>query len=257
MSLGGIDVVWIAGAAGIFFLGLVLITVLIVRGSSKSKSKTKPLQGVVSKGAAMAQTARIDGSKPASASSSDLEKAALHGQKENAGAMREAAPNEAAMRANRTAQPVVPLPTDRIIGNFSDPSGWRSPGGRPLPPGLDNSAYALGPLGGVQSAQSLEVHPGEKYLVEYTVRMVAPPKNGKPARYVVGPMFLDATDKVLSWGSIEAPFAANEHFGRIEAEAPPTATRVHLYIGGLWAQEEPHPDGVIAYTKATLRLVKS
>jgi hypothetical protein len=254
MLFSGENVVWIAGGAGVLLVLAVFLVIQMARSSGKSK--TKPSPAMASKGPPPPQTARNDGSKPAPVSPPSTERATPIGREFNKGAMTEGAQKEASLKPNNSMPQIAPLHVNQILGDFGDPSAWRNPGGKPPPPGLHESAYALGPRAGVQSAQSLEVHPGEKFIVEYTVRMVAAPKNGKPAAYVVGPMFRDAADKVLSWGSIEAPFGAIEHSGRIEKVAPPTATRVHLYIGGLWAAEEPQPDGVIAYTKATLRVAK-
>ena len=256
MSFGGIDAIWIASGGGVLFLALVVLLIMMARGSSRNKKKAVSVRSSSGESKAMLQSRTGDASKPLPRLASAPEKAAPVTWNDAFGVQLQPEVKVVPAKDNSLVLPTSPLLADRIVGDFKDSSAWCSPSGGALPPGLDKSEYALGPLAGVQSASSLAVRPSEKYIVEYSVRMVAAPKNGKLPHYIVGPMFLDADGKVLSWGSIEAPLNATEHSGRIEVEAPPGATRVHLYIGGLWAHQEPHPDGVIAYKRATLQAVK-
>ncbi len=145
---------------------------------------------------------------------------------------------------------------DSIVGDFSSKASWLSPGGGSPPTGLAGGAYTIGPMRGVISAESLAVQPGEIFVIDYSVRLIKAPKNGKPAVYVVGPMFMDIGGKVLSWGAIEPALTEQQRHSRVEVIPPAGAVRVWLYLGGLWAAEDPLPDGLLAYSRAALEVMK-
>ncbi len=151
--------------------------------------------------------------------------------------------------------PTPPAPTT-IIGNFTSVDGWQAAGGAPAPEGLVEGAYTFGPLGGTMSREFLPANPGEKFAVDYSVKLVKAPKNGKPANFVVGPMFLDAQGGVLGWGNVEPPLAEATRDAHVEMEAPAGTTTVRLYIGGMWASAPPIPNGEVAFTAAKLAVVK-
>ncbi len=142
-----------------------------------------------------------------------------------------------------------------IEANFDVPATWEGAGGGAYPTGLQQASYNLKAMAGARSREWLAVRPGDKLAVDYSVRLVSAPTNGKPPRYVVGAMFLDEKSNVLAWGSVEPPLAEASRSAHIEATAPEGAVRVHLYLGGMWSPEAPPPDGELAYFRAALSVV--
>ncbi len=172
-----------------------------------------------------------------------------------AGCEQAKAPEDVAAIAETPAAPAAPVPPAEIAGDFTSLDTWQSYGGGPAEAGLVEGAYAFAPNVGAMSRTSLTAKPGDKFTVDYTVKLVTAPGNGKAAQYVVGPMFLDAQGVVLAWGSVETALTEPTRTAHVEAEAPAGAFRAHLYIAGMWAAEAPAPDGKVAYTAAKLNTV--
>jgi hypothetical protein len=164
----------------------------------------------------------------------------------------QAPPAEVNMQEAAPAPAPEPAPAPTIVADFKSVDTWQSLGGGAAPEGLGDDGFVLGPMAGTMSRNILPATPGAKYVVDYSVSLVSPPKNGKPAAYVVGPLFLDDKGAVLSWGNVELPLTEEKRDGRVEMEAPAGAVTVQIYIGGMWAADEPTPDGSLKYTSAKL-----
>jgi hypothetical protein len=163
-----------------------------------------------------------------------------------------AAPAEKPVEAS-AGDPVPATPAAiEIVGDFTDVGNWQQLGGGPSPDSLVGGAYSFEPLIGAISRKSFPAKEGDRYAVDYTVNLVSTPTNGKEPTYVVGPMFLDATGSVLSWGKVEAPLTEATRTRRVESVAPAGTVVVHLRISGMWSKEQPSPDGIVSYTAAKL-----
>jgi hypothetical protein len=147
--------------------------------------------------------------------------------------------------------------SSEIVGIFTSSSAWQGPGGAASPSGLAEDRYVIDAMNGAVSRRFLPATSGQKFSVEYTVKLERAPTNGKPPLYVVGAMFLDSQGQILSWGSVEEPIIGPTRSRRIEATAPANAARVHLYIGGMWSADIPPPNGQVAYTTATLKRIST
>ena len=259
MALGGIELAWIAAGAG----ALLVLLAALVTWSSGRRSKRSGTDA-----ASRRVDAFIGGKSATSALRSDnLRK---HMTAQSAAPVSEPVlPRTTAPSAELIAPSfpeeglqtqlkiASPQDSDSIIGNFRDKDAWASPGGGPAPAGLAGGGFAIGPMSGVISAASLVVDPAAIYVIDYTIRLIKPPRNGRSAYFVVGPMFMDESGAIFSWGSVERPLEELERSSRTEVVPPHGAKRVWLYLGGLWAAENPQPDGIVVYSKAALRVIKS
>jgi len=139
-----------------------------------------------------------------------------------------------------------------IVGDFADPQAWRLFGEAPIGATLAGGRHRLAAGDYALSAKSLPVKPGDRFVFVYDATLEQAPTNGKPAHFVAGCLFLNAGGDVVSWGSVEGPLTEAKKSGRVEVTAPDGAATMRLYLAGMWAAEQPAPDGVVSFSRAEI-----
>lgn len=169
---------------------------------------------------------------------------------------KQAGPSGSSHKPPAQAAPLQPMRPPDLVADFNRGiEAWRHPSGR-APQGLiTNGTYQLTTNEAALSCAFLPAHPGKTYSVQYRAAAVAEPTNGASNNFFVGPMFLDATGKVLVWFREQPPIslAEGERKGIVEIEAPTDAVTVHIGMQGNYTRDGPSGDGSIAILELRLR----
>ncbi|MBY0569553.1 MAG: hypothetical protein K2P70_19745 [Hyphomonadaceae bacterium] len=107
----------------------------------------------------------------------------------------------------------------------------------------------------MRSKQSLAAAPGETFSLDFEVAAVSDPTNGGRANFLVGPMFLDADEKVVGWWREQPPISVAEGVrrGAVDAVAPAGTESAHISIYGSFVREGTPGNGEVAFTRLHLR----
>lgn len=132
---------------------------------------------------------------------------------------------------------------------------WRGVATGAAPSGtVRKGSYELGPNEGGVSADTLPASPGKRYRVAFKAKVLMQADNGGETDFRVGPVFLDATGKVVGWWRKQEPFARNERQrkGVVEEIAPENAVAVSIGAFGSWKQKGAPGNGVVALSDLSL-----
>ena len=161
----------------------------------------------------------------------------------------EPAPAEATELSASPAE-ASPEQSSAIVADFTTYEGWSTHDGMAVGVGLSEGKLTLPSMEGINFGPRVPAQEGEFYTVTYAVTV---PYSEAAQQYVVGSMYRDAADVILSWGDVKIAETGGELTDTATGLAPAGTATVQLYLGGLWSEGEPYPTSEAVYSSASIK----
>jgi hypothetical protein len=166
------------------------------------------------------------------------------------------------------AEPKAAAPLEDVAATANPPAHFSSPlvvvtevaqlewvPGRPATGVFEGGWLQLGSTDGGRTVASFPAREGDVFEGTAITVLVDPGANGLPSRFMFGPMFLDADEKVLTWWK-PFPKPSNEPAEiTVTEQAPAGTASVRLGVRGTWDSKGETGDYVVGFAHARLAKV--
>jgi len=127
--------------------------------------------------------------------------------------------------------------------------------GRPATGVVEGGWLQLGSRDGGRTAVSFPAREGDVFEGTATTVLIDPGANGLPSRFMFGPIFLDAEEKVLTWWKpFPKPAGAPTEI-TVTEQAPAGTASVRLGVRGTYDSKGETGDYVVGFAHARLAKV--
>ena len=127
--------------------------------------------------------------------------------------------------------------------------------GRPATGIVENGWLQLGSKDGGRTVESCPAREGDVFVGTATTVLIDPGANGLQSRFMFGPVFLDADEKVLTWWKPFPKPASTPTEITVSEQAPAGTASVRLGVRGTYDAKGETGDYVVGFANARLAKV--